>query len=245
MNQRTDTERGESDDPDFDPTGRDERRIGRGFYEEESAPGSAMAHLYRGEVHRMKFWRERLDRTSNWAVTVMAAILTWAFTRTDRPHYILLVGVVMVSIFLVIEARRYRGYDMWRSRVRVLQRNVFGFALDPSQGLEDPDWRPRLSKDYRQPRTKISYEEAISHRLRRVYLPLITVLLGAWVLRTFALAQRPWPASTAIGPIPGVVVSAIIGLYYAGLVTITFRPRTWQAQGELRKEDVGAWDDME
>jgi len=25
-----------------------------------------MAHLYRGEVHRMKFWRKRLDRTTNW-----------------------------------------------------------------------------------------------------------------------------------------------------------------------------------
>jgi len=38
-----------------------------------------MAHLYRGEVHRMKFWRKRLDRTTNSVVLVISAILTWDF----------------------------------------------------------------------------------------------------------------------------------------------------------------------
>ena len=75
-----------------------------------------MAHLYRGEIHRMKLWRERLDRTSNWAVTLIAAILTYAFTGTSRSHYLILIGVVMVVVLLIIEARRYRGYDLWRSR---------------------------------------------------------------------------------------------------------------------------------
>lgn len=153
----------------FDPTGESERHIGRGMFEEGMGPGSSMAHLYRGEVHRMTFWRERLDRTTNWAVTIMAAILTWTFT-SDNPHYILLVGMVMLTVFLVIEARRYRGYDLWRSRVRLLQANVFANALDPSQEIDDPHWRRELSEDYRTPRIKISFEEALAHRLRRIYL---------------------------------------------------------------------------
>lgn len=56
-------------------------------------PSSALAHLYRGEVHRMKLWRERLDSTTNWAVIVVTAILTWAFSSPDNPHYLLLLGV--------------------------------------------------------------------------------------------------------------------------------------------------------
>nr|WP_254538835.1 DUF2270 domain-containing protein [Halomarina sp. BCD28] len=221
--------------------------MGRGFFEESSAPGSAMAHLYRGEIHRMKLWRERLDRTSNWAVTLIAAILTYAFSGGDRPHYIILVGVVMVTVFLVIEARRYRGYDMWRSRVRILQRNVFAYSLDPSQGIEDPDWRPRLSRDYREPRAKVSYEEAIAHRLRRVYLPLLTVLLAAWLFRIFVASgtEGAWPASAAMGAIPGTVTTALVGAFYLMLAGITFRPRVWQATGELRRSEVGAWDDIE
>ena len=65
-----------SDGPNFDPTGETERELGSGLFEADMGPSSSMAHLYRGEVHRMTNWRERLDRTTNWAVTVMAAILT-------------------------------------------------------------------------------------------------------------------------------------------------------------------------
>lgn len=234
-------------DESFDAVSEDARTMGRGFFEESSAPGSAMAHLYRGEIHRMKLWRERLDRTSNWAVTLIAAILTYAFSAANRPHYIILVGVVMVTVFLVIEARRYRGYDMWRSRVRMLQRNVFAYSLDPSQGIEDPDWRPRLSRDYREPHVKISYEEAIAHRLRRVYLPLFTVLLAAWLVRILVTPETgsTWPTSAAIGVLPGSSITALVGVFYLVLVGVTFRPRVWQATGELRKSEVGAWNDIE
>ncbi|ELZ32565.1 hypothetical protein C474_07087 [Halogeometricum pallidum JCM 14848] len=234
-------------DESFDAVSEEARTMGRGFFEESSAPGSAMAHLYRGEIHRMTLWRERLDRTSNWAVTLIAAILTYAFSSANRPHYVILVGVVMVAVFLVIEARRYRGYDMWRSRVRILQRNVFAYSLDPSQGIEDPDWRPRLSRDYREPRVKISYEEAIAHRLRRVYLPLFTVLLGAWLFRVLVTADAgsTWPVSASVGAVSGTVATGLVGVFYAVLVGITFRPRVWQATGELRRNDIGAWDDIE
>lgn len=232
-------------DDSFDPTDERSRTLGRGFFEETSAPGSAMAHLYRGEIHRMKMWRERLDRSSNWAVTVMAAILTWAFADTANPHYVILVGAVMVGIFLVIEARRYRGYDIWRSRVRLLQENVFAYALDPSQGVEDDEWRAKLSRDYHTPTTKISYEEAIAHRLRRVYLPLFTVLGAAWLFRVSVMPSTGWPESAAVGMLSGTVVTAVVLLAYLGLAWVTFRPRRWQARGELRNHDIGAWDEME
>jgi uncharacterized membrane protein len=235
---------GPADDA-FDPSGERARTLGRGFFEEESAPGSAMAHLYRGEIHRMKLWRERLDRTTNWAVTVMAAILTWAFADPSNPHYVILVGGVMVGIFLVIEARRYRGYDIWRSRVRLLQENVFAYALNPAHGVVDDDWRRKLADDYRTPTTKITYEEAIAHRLRRVYLPLFTVLVAAWLVRVFVMAPTGWPTTAAVGMVPGTVVTGGIALIYLGLVSVTFRPRRWRAHGELRNHDIGAWDDME
>src|SRR5699024_11754319 len=115
-------------------------------------------------------------------VMIMAASLTWAF-KGNNPHYIVLIGLVMLTVFLVIEARRYRGYDLWRSRVRLMQENVFANALDPSEDISDPHWRRELSEDYRQPKIKISFEEALAHRLRRVYLPLMAVLLAAWFVR--------------------------------------------------------------
>lgn len=215
----------------------DDPKVGVGLLDEEMGPSSAFAHLYRGEIHRMKLWRERLDRTTNWAVVVMAALLTWAFSSPSNPHYIILVGVAAVTVFLVIEARRFRGYDIWRSRVRTLQANVWAVGLDPETEV-DPDWRKRLSDDYRQPTVKITAEEAIAHRLRRVYLPLFAVLGVSWLIHVTAFETVAWPASAAIGPVPGTAVSTAVVAYYVLLAGIAFRPRTWHARDELREEDL-------
>jgi uncharacterized membrane protein len=211
--------------------------VGRGLLDEEMGPSGALAHLYRGEVHRMKLWRERLDRTSNWAVLLLAAILTWAFTTPSNPHYVLLIGNLAVGLFLVVEARRYRAYDMWRSRVRTLQRNVFAVGLDPAREPA-PDWRERLAADYHQPTLKISTEEAVAHRLRRVYLPLFAILDGAWLLRVTAFSAEPWPASAAVGMVPGAIVTLLLAVAFGAAVVVAVRPRTWRAHDELRTEDL-------
>ena len=217
----------------------DDPRVAEGMFDDGSA-GSALAHLYRGEIHRMKAWRERLDRTTNWAVIVMAAVLTWAFSSEGNPHYLILVGAAAISVFLVIESRRYRGYDIWRTRVRLLQENVFAYALDRDVGLSDPAWREKLSRDYVRPTMKLSFEEAVAHRLRRVYLPLFALLLFAWVIRVTAFSVDAWPESAAIGWIPGLAVSVTVAATALLVVFVAVRPRSWK--GELHEVDPGAWD---
>lgn len=226
------------DDVEGDSEGEASPYIGAGLLDEKMGPSSAMAHLYRGEIHRMKLWRERLDRTTNWAVIVLAAIITWVFSSRNNPHYILLVSLAALTVFLVIEARRYRGYDIWRTRVRIFQENVWAYGLDPEGGLADENWRTTLGDDYRAPTLKITAEEAIAHRLRRVYLPLFVVLLGAWIIRITAFDPEPWSETAAIGLIPGSVVVGIVAVFYVGAVIIAARPRTWHAKGELRTEDL-------
>ncbi len=215
-------------------------RIGDGLLDVDMGPSSAFAHLYRGELHRMKLWRERLDKTTNWAVLLMAAILTWAFSSEANPHYIILVGQAAITLFLFIEARRYRAYDVWRSRVRHLQQNVWAPGLDPDIELTDENWRKELARDYQHPKLKISSEEAIAHRLRRVYFPLFTVLDAAWVLRVTAFADQPWPASASVGAFSGVVVTVIVVLAYGLSLYLCCRPRTWHTRGELLEEDLRA-----
>jgi len=229
----------DSGDEETPGTGGSDALLGRGMFTEAMGPGSSMAHLYRAEVHRMKLWRERLDRTTNWAVVLMAAILTWAFSSETNPHYILLVGIAAVTVFLLIEARRYRGYDMWRTRVRLLQENVLAVALDESLEPPDPDWRAKLSRDYLAPTMKLTTGQAIAHRLRRVYLPLFGVLFAAWVVRITAFAVDPWPESAAVGRIPGVVVTALVAVFALLLVVVAYRPREWE--GELFEDGSEGW----
>lgn len=226
---------------EFDPLTEEHRAIGSGLFEQDMGPGSSMAHLYRGEVHRMTRWRERLDRTTNWAVTVMAAILTWAFSNPSNPHFLVLVGAVAVSFFLGIEAHRFRGYIVWRTRVRLMQENVWAYGLDPSEDLLHTDWRGELAADYRTPTVKISYEEALAHRLRRIYLPMLSIVLLAWLIRVTVITETPWPESAAVGAIPGLVVVALVLVLYAVAVAVAFRPREWKGHPELRSRAIGKW----
>lgn len=202
-----------------------------------------MGHAYRGEVSRATAWRARLDRTTNWAVVLTATLLTWAFSSGSRPHYVLLVGVVMVTVFLGIEARRYRIYDIWRSRVRLLEENVFAEALHP-RGKEHSDWRELLSNDLREPAMKTPVFEAVSRRLRRVYFALISVLVGAWTIRITVFADGTGPIETAtVGEIAGgIVVAGVVSYYVAVLfVTVWSGPGGRKAKGEIRMKEENDW----
>ena len=82
---------------------------------------NAMSHFYRGELGRIMVWRTRLDTTTNWAVTSSTAIITIAFSNAGVPHLIFFFNLAIVWIMLWIEARRYRFYDAFRARVRMLE----------------------------------------------------------------------------------------------------------------------------
>ncbi|QFU84505.1 DUF2270 domain-containing protein [Natronorubrum aibiense] len=236
----------DSNDDTLDPTTPDQREIGRKMVDEGTGLGSVMAHAYRGELGRVDTWRQRLDQTTTWAVTVMAAILTWAFSNPDNPHYILLIGIMVVAVFLGIEARRYRDYDVFRARVRMLQENLLATALDPSRDVERTDWRVELSQDYREPTVKVSMQEALANRLRRVYLALLGVLLVAWVFRVTAFAAREdWVETAAIARIQGLVVIAVVVAFYVALLAIALWPRERQAKGEFSKGEEGDWKDSD
>lgn len=228
---------------DFDPKSPEEREIAGEAAGDRSDFLSLMAHAYRGELGRTTSWRTRIDRTTNWAVVLTATLLTWAFSGEARPHYILLIGIVMSTVFLGIEARRYRVYDIWRSRVRILEENVFANALDP-EGVELSNWRELLSDDFREPAVKTPLLEAVSRRLRRVYFALISVLVIAWVVRltVFAPTSTGFVETATIGQLPGLVVLISVGIYYAVLVFLTFWPSSRKAKGELQtRPDSDAW----
>ncbi|MFD1514475.1 DUF2270 domain-containing protein [Halomarina rubra] len=237
---------GDNDEHDIDPEAPDQREIGREMVDESTGLGSVMAHAYRGELDQATTWRQRLDQTTTWAVTIIAALLTWAFSSEDNPHYILLIGMVIVAIFVGIEARRYRDYDVYRSRIRLLQQNLFANALDPSQGVTHRNWRVELSNDYRTPTLKVSFLEALANRLRRVYFALLGVLLAAWVFRITAFSPRQdWVSAAGIAVLPGTIIIGTVALLYAVALGVVVWPRKRYAKGEFQEGDPEMWKEDE
>ena len=67
--------------------------------------GHAFAHYYRAEMQRAISWRDRLDRTTNWAIAAAAAILSVSLNQPEKHHGVLIFAMAVVFLLLVIEAR--------------------------------------------------------------------------------------------------------------------------------------------
>lgn len=233
------TEDSHSELPDgFDVEQEEAREVGGWLAGERGDFLTVMSHFYRATVGRATTWRDRLDRTVNWSVIVVASLLTWAFSTRENPHGLLLVGMVVVVIFLTIEARRYRRYDVWRYKVRVLEENLFANALEPS-GVEDQAWRRRLALELREPVYKVPFREALARRLRRAYLALLSILLLAWIVRLTMLTEPPASMIDAahIWEVPGIVVVGTVAAFYLGLVALALWPMPRRAKGEVQEPD--------
>lgn len=234
----------DDEDDEFEPSGRKEREVAGELATEQSEFVGLMQHFYRGELGRTTAWRARIDRTTNWAVGLIATLITWTFSDPGNPHYIILGSLAVVMVFLVVEARRYRIYDIWRARVRLVEENVFANAADP-EGVRHERWRELLADDLREPRLKIPFFEAVSRRLKRVYLPLITIIVISWGLRItlFAPEEVSTLNAAAIDAIPGAAVIGTVCVLYVAMIGVAVWPTERQAKGEKREisEQAERW----
>src|SRR5438093_3953190 len=131
---------------------------------------NAMSHFYRGELGRIMAWRARLDNTTTWAITSTTTIFTVAFTVRDVPHIIFFFNMAIVWIMLWIEARRYRFYDAFRARVRMLEAHFLVPMVTENRDMLQGEWKKLVCEDLILPCFKISKLEAIGRRLKRNYV---------------------------------------------------------------------------
>jgi uncharacterized membrane protein len=199
---------------------------------------TAMVHFYRGEVQRSNTWRNRLDTTTNWAVLTAGATLSFAFSSAENPHFVIPINSVLVSFFLFMEARRYRYYEIWASRVRVLETGYFAQMLAPT-GVQDHEWAEHLAADMRAPHFTISEWEAVGRRLRRNYLWIFILLAVSWNLKVYL---HPFPARgfemfvkrASIGSLSGEVMLLFGVIFNAVVFIFAFATvRLKQATGEV------------
>ena len=146
---------------------------------------TAIAHFYRGEVQRSNVWRTRLDTTTNWAVITAGATLSFVFSSPDNPHFAIPINTILVSIFLFMEARRYRYYEVWANRVRVLETGYFAPMLSHRSMPPDKEWAEHISADLMSPHFTISEWEAVGRRLRANYLWIFVLLSLSWTLKIY------------------------------------------------------------
>lgn len=199
----------------------------------------AIAHLYRGEVYRSTIWRNRLDMTTNWTVVLTGVSLTVVFgSATASPLPLILIGP-LATVFLLLEARRYRYFNVWRARARLLETDFYVPMLRRNGTGGKQDWNALLAGDYEHPRFHISYARAVGRRLRKNY---IWVFLMQALTYIGKIAIHPEAAQSVdaillnarIGPVPGQAVLAAGLLFH--LFWIVFALWTYRLEVGVRRK---------
>lgn len=165
---------------------------------------SSVVHLYRGELERANTWRIRLDTTTNWAIVSTIGILSFAFGDADHPSASIILGMYLVVNFLVLEARRYRYFDVWKNRVRMIEENFYTPLLRRDLVSPKERWGSLVAADLHSPHFKITYMQAFKTRLKGNYVFLFLVLLGGWLGKV--LLQPASPSLSVLERFGGGVV---------------------------------------
>lgn len=220
----------------------------RGYQLRASEFTTAMVHFFRAEINRANVWRQRLDTTTNWAVVTTGAAISFAFTQVESPHVVILINIALVTLFLSIEARRYRYYELWSYRVRLMETDFFATMLVPPFH-PSPEWAEALSENLLHPDFPISIWEAVGRRLRRNYFWIYAIIGAAWLAKLWlfhpgtAVSWAHFVGRAAIGGISGSWVLLGVFLFYAILVFISVVTLgLHQAAGEVLPRYAGASD---
>jgi uncharacterized membrane protein len=194
----------------------------------DNAYVTAMSHFYRGELGRIMAWRSRLDPTTNWAITSTSTIFTVAFSIQSVPHIIFFFNIAIVTVMLWIEARRYRFYDAFRARVRMLEAHFLVPIVAQNTSLLQGEWQKLVCEDLLLPSFKISAFEAVGRRLKRNYVFIFLIILVAWVTKIFLHAEPKitsfasfYDALQVGTSIPSWLVASIFVLTFALVIGIT------------------------
>ncbi|HUQ12239.1 MAG TPA: DUF2270 domain-containing protein [Steroidobacteraceae bacterium] len=202
---------------------------------------TALAHYYRSEVTRMISWRDRLDRTTNWAIGALAAMLSISLATEEAHHSVLLFAMLLIHALLVIEARRYRFFHVYRARVRMLESEYFA-RMFSTQCADVRVQLDALAEDLRLPCFRVSLAQAMSRRLRRNYGWIFLVVLLAWLVKTTSMVSEghtrfihtidEFLTNAAVAGIPGgIVVLGIVVLYgWLAFIAVRF---------ELNEDELG------
>lgn len=191
----------------------------------------ALAHLYRAEVYRSTIWRERLDQTTSWAVVSTGIGLSISFATAAASYFPIVLVALLCVVFLMIEARRYRFFYVWRFRARVLELTFYVPMLRGEGAFLTNKHGTPLSDDYVKPKYRITMARAIGRRLRRIYGYIFGILGAAFVAKllihpTDVTSWAEFVRRAHMGPLPGWMALLIGAAFHIGW--LLFGYITWR-----------------
>jgi len=138
------------------------------------------------------------------------------------PHIIFFFNLAIVWAMLWIEARRYRFYDAFRARVRMLEAHFLVPMVMENREMLQGEWKKLVCEDLILPCFKISKLEAVGRRLKRNYVFIFILIMIAWGTTDLAKGFK--------------YRAELLGLL-AGAAVVLSAALTWQQLGHWRDNE--------
>jgi uncharacterized membrane protein len=145
----------------------------------------------------------------------------------EVPHIIFFFNLAIVWVMLWIEARRYRFYDAFRARIRMLEAHFLVPMVMENRDLLQGEWKKLVCEDLILPCFKISKLEAVGRRLKRNYVFIFILIMVAWVTKIFLHAEHAMDSvggfyhALRVGHIPSWLVAFVFGGTLISVIAIT------------------------
>jgi uncharacterized membrane protein len=136
----------------------------------------------------------------------------------------------------MLEARRYRYFNVWRARARWIETHFYAPLLNGDALNAGTGWTGTLAEDYLHPRYHVSFMTSVGRRIRRNYLWILLIQTLAYAGK---LAVHPFPVESVeqalrradVGPVPGEVMVGLGGAYILGFAAIAL----WSYHADARR----------
>ncbi len=210
----------------------------------DSQDTNVIMHVYRGEIQRINTWRMRMDRTTNWAVVLTVGVLTFSLSSAQVPQWTMFPGLILLYVLLFSEARRYRYYDAWRGRVRALEEIFLAKFFNPDLKINEK-WQEVFSRDLREPEYKMTWQEAVKRRLKRIYLWIILIFLGSWIGKIYIHPELATSFSQFFQNVGGnlnvlggaIMFFSVLAFVIGSILYFFISAPSREAKGRMREEE--------
>ncbi len=214
----------------------------------DSSQLNTLIHFYRGELGRMMIWRQRFDASTNWAIVSTGSLVAFGFGNPDVLNQAMVVALIVLAFFSIVEARRYRFYDAFRGRVRMLESHFLApMVLGRPDRFYQENWRELLAGDLVNPAFKCSFIFALGRRFKSVYFALHAFIVFAWVSLTVSqlssLTFAAFVEAFDVYALKGWVVLLLVTSYLLGLgLALTLSGSLGRRKGEMTAHTIMRWD---
>jgi len=133
-------------------------------------------HLYRAEVGRLAVYKQRLDTTIHWTLTINLFLWTMIFDMSYDKQYISnkiillkILSYFTTFLFHLIDSRRYISYDEIKQRCVLMEKGMYACILNEEECYKN--WKEELLNTWIEPKkNKLNIYKSMKIRLRNIFI---------------------------------------------------------------------------